>query len=109
MKAIAPKVDCLIVVGSPKSSNSLRLVEVAERSGCRNAFLIERASQIDWDRLQPMRSLGVTAGASAPEVIVDEVLEAFAQRFDVTVDIVTSAEERVVFKVPRELRAPADV
>ena len=109
VKAIAPKVDCLIVVGSPKSSNSLRLVEVAERSGCRNAFLIERASQIAWGRLGPMRALGLTAGASAPEVIVDEVIEAFAQRFDVTVDVVTSAEERVVFKVPRELRAPADV
>lgn len=104
VKAIAGKVDCLIVVGSPKSSNSLRLVEVAERSGCRNSFLVERASGIDWDGLGKLHSLGVTAGASAPEVIVDEVIDAFAQRYDVTVEIVTSAEERVVFNVPRELR-----
>ena len=107
VKAIAGKVDCLIVVGSPKSSNSLRLVEVAERSGCRDAFLIERARDIDWSRLGTVKTIGVTAGASAPEVIVDEVIDAFAERYDVTVDIVTSAEERVVFNVPRELRAGA--
>ncbi|MEQ1719041.1 MAG: 4-hydroxy-3-methylbut-2-enyl diphosphate reductase [Hyphomicrobium sp.] len=107
VKAIAGKVDCLLVVGSPQSSNSLRLVEVAERSGCRNAFLIERASQIDWEQLGTIRRIGITAGASAPEVIVDEVIDAFAERYDVTVDIVISAEERVVFNVPRELRAEA--
>ena len=107
VKVIAPKVDCLIVVGSPKSSNSLRLVEVAERSGCTNAFLIERASDIDWARLGPISTVGITAGASAPEVIVDEVIDAFRARFDVSVDIVTSAEERVVFNVPRELRVSA--
>lgn len=107
VKSIAGKVDCLIVVGSPKSSNSLRLVEVAERSGCRNAFLIERASDIDWSRLGPISTAGITAGASAPELIVDEVIDAFAERYDVTVDVVTSAEERVVFNVPRELRAGA--
>lgn len=104
VKAIAPSVDCLLVVGSPKSSNSLRLVEVAERSGCRNAYLIERASDIAWDKIGTPATLGITAGASAPQVIVDEVIDAFAERYDVTVDVVTSAEERVVFNVPRELR-----
>jgi 4-hydroxy-3-methylbut-2-en-1-yl diphosphate reductase len=104
VKAIATRVDALIVVGSPQSSNSLRLVEVAERSGCPIAVLIERAVQIPWDRLGSIATVGVTAGASAPEVIVDEVIEAFRSRFDVTVDVVTTAEERVVFNVPRELR-----
>ncbi len=107
VKAIAGKVDCLIVVGSPQSSNSLRLVEVAERAGCRNAFLLERASGLDWDKLPPLASIGLTAGASAPEVIVDEVIDAFAERYDVSVDIVTSAVENVVFNVPRQLRASA--
>ena len=105
VKAIAQRVDCLIVVGSPRSSNSMRLVEVAERAGCRDAFLIERASQIDWERLGPLSKVGVTAGASAPEIIVEEVMDAFRERFDVTVDVVTTAVEHVVFNVPRELRA----
>lgn len=107
VKAIAGKVDCLIVVGSPQSSNSLRLVEVAERAGCRNAFLLERASGLDWDKLPPLASIGLTAGASAPEVIVDEVIDAFAERYDVSVEIITSAVEHVVFNVPRQLRASA--
>ncbi len=107
VKAIAGKVDCLIVVGSPQSSNSLRLVEVAERAGCRNAFLLERASGLEWDKLPPLASIGLTAGASAPEVIVDEVIDAFAERYDVSVEIVTSAVEHVVFNVPRQLRASA--
>ena len=107
VKAIADRVDALIVVGSPQSSNSLRLVEVAERAGCPVAVLIERATQIPWDRLKGIATVGVTAGASAPEVIVDEVIEAFRLRFDVTVDVVTTAEERVVFNVPRELRQKA--
>jgi len=107
VKAIAGKVDCLIVVGSPQSSNSLRLVEVAERAGCRNAFLLERASGLEWDKLPPLASIGLTAGASAPEVIVDEVIDAFAERYDVSVEIITSAVEHVVFNVPRQLRASA--
>lgn len=107
VKAIAKRVDCLIVVGSPRSSNSMRLVEVAERAGCRDAFLIERASQIDWSRLGPLTQVGVTAGASAPEIIVEEVMDAFRERFEVTVDVVTTAVEHVVFNVPRDLRAGA--
>ncbi len=107
VKAIANRIGCLLVVGSPKSSNSLRLVEVAERAGCEKAFLIERAAQIPWDQLEGITSLGVTAGASAPELIVTEVIEAVQGRFDVTVEAVTTAEERVVFNVPRTLRAGA--
>ena len=97
----------MLVVGSPKSSNSQRLVEVAERAGCEKAFLIERAAQIPWDKLTGISSLGVTAGASAPELIVTEVIEAIQGRFDVKVEAVTTAEERVVFNVPRNLRVSA--
>lgn len=107
VKAIASQVDAVIVVGSPKSSNSLRLVEVAERCGCPTALLIERASSIPWEQLEGIHSLGLTAGASAPEVIVDEVIEAFRERYAVSVDVVTTAEERVVFNLPREFRQRA--
>ncbi len=107
VKAIANRVEALIVVGSPKSSNSQRLVEVAERAGCPIAMLVERADQIPWDRLSGLTRIGLTAGASAPEVIVDEVIEAFRERFNVTVDVVTTAEERVVFNLPREFRQRA--
>lgn len=104
VKAIAARIDCLVVVGSPKSSNSLRLVEVAKRLGCPDAFLIENAGQIHWDRLAGVRTIGLTAGASAPELIVSDVVEAFRAHYDVAIEIVTTAEERVVFNVPRELR-----
>ncbi len=105
VKAIASRCDALVVVGSPKSSNSLRLVEVGERAGCRISLLVERAAQIPWDRFDGVRVAGVTAGASAPEVLVEEVIDAFRARFDVTIDVVTTTQERVVFNVPRELRA----
>lgn len=104
VKAIAGQVEAVIVVGSPKSSNSLRLVEVAERSGCRFSLLIERAADIPWQDLDGISSLGLTAGASAPEVIVDEVIEAFRDRYDVSLDVVTTANENVVFNLPREFR-----
>ena len=108
VKEIAPRCDRLIVVGSPNSSNSLRLVEVAERSGCPRAMLIGRAADIDWSVFDGIRSLGVTAGASAPEVLVDEIIDAFRARFAVTVETVTTASEDIAFKLPRELReAPA--
>ena len=107
VKAIASRIDCLVVVGSPKSSNSLRLVEVALRSGCPDAFLIENASQIDWSRLSGARTIGLTAGASAPELIVTDVVKAFREHFDVKIEVVTTAEERIVFNVPRELRVQA--
>lgn len=104
VKAIASQVDGLVVVGGPKSSNSLRLVEVGERAGCALSILVERAVDIPWAKFDGLQSVGITAGASAPEIIVEEVVEAFRQRFDVTIDVVTTVEERVVFNVPRELR-----
>jgi 4-hydroxy-3-methylbut-2-enyl diphosphate reductase len=104
VKAIAPRCDALIVVGAPNSSNSLRLVEVAERAGCRKAVLVQRAADIVWDTLAGIATLGVTAGASAPELLVNEIIEAFRARFDVTVESVATTVERVAFNVPRELR-----
>ena len=107
VKAIAPKIDCLLVVGAPNSSNSLRLVEVGARAGCEKARLIQRAGDIVWQDLEGARTIGVTAGASAPEVLVDEVIAELAERFDVVVEVVSTAEERIAFNIPRELRQPA--
>ncbi|MFC3613877.1 4-hydroxy-3-methylbut-2-enyl diphosphate reductase [Lutimaribacter marinistellae] len=107
VKAIAPKVDALLVVGAPNSSNSKRLVEVASKAGCNYAQLVQRARDIDWRALEGIRSVGVTAGASAPESLVKEVIEAFSGRYDVTVETVETAVENVEFKVPRVLRVPA--
>ena len=104
VKAIAPRSDCVLVVGAPNSSNSLRLVEVAERSGCPKALLVQRASEMPWDAIGTPRTLGISAGASAPEVLVDEMIAALRTRFDVTVETVKTAEERIAFNVPRELR-----
>jgi len=105
VKAIATRVDCLIVVGAPNSSNSLRLVEVAERAGCPRAILVQRAGDIPWDDLGEVRSIGITAGASAPELLVDEVVAAFRARYDVAIETVATAEESIAFNIPRELRA----
>lgn len=107
VKKIAPKVDALLVIGAPNSSNSKRLVEVAEGAGCAHAQLVRRAADIDWRALEGSRAIGVTAGASAPEVLVDEVIDAFRDRFDLTVEEVETARERVEFKIPRILREPA--
>ncbi len=107
VKAIAPRIERLLVVGAPNSSNSVRLVEVAEKNGCAKAALVQRAADIPWDQLTGVRTIGVTAGASAPEQLVDEVIDALRTRFDVTIDLVTTAEERIAFNVPRELREPA--
>ncbi|MEQ1577812.1 MAG: 4-hydroxy-3-methylbut-2-enyl diphosphate reductase [Hyphomicrobium sp.] len=109
VKIIAPQIERLLVVGAPNSSNSVRLVEVAERAGCPAAFLIQRAADIPWDRLDGIATLGITAGASAPEVLIDEVIDAVKARFEVTLETVTTADERVVFNVPRELRSVAPV
>lgn len=105
VKAIAAKADCVLVVGAPNSSNSLRLVEVAERAGCGKAFLIQRADDIPWHELQAIRSVGISAGASAPEILVDEIVDAFQQRYRCTIESVTTATENIAFNVPRELRA----
>ena len=107
VKSIAPRSDRVIVVGAPNSSNSLRLVEVAERAGCPKALLIQRAHEISWDDFEGIRTLGVTAGASAPQVLVDEIIDAFRARYDVTVESVVTAKESIAFNVPRELRDDA--
>jgi 4-hydroxy-3-methylbut-2-enyl diphosphate reductase len=107
VKAIAGKIDALLVIGAPNSSNSLRLVEVGRAAGCAYAQLVQRASEIDWRALDGIRSLGVTAGASAPEELVNEVIDAFRARFAVTVELVETAQENIEFKVPRLLREPA--
>ncbi|MEY3002943.1 MAG: hypothetical protein RLZZ491_119 [Pseudomonadota bacterium] len=104
VKAMAPVCDAMLVVGAPNSSNSKRLVEVGMRAGCGYAQLVQRAADIDWRALDGIRTLGITAGASAPEVLVNEVIDAFRDRFDVTVTPVVTAEETVEFKVPRVLR-----
>ncbi|HYD67056.1 4-hydroxy-3-methylbut-2-enyl diphosphate reductase [Azospirillum sp.] len=103
VKAIAPQVDALLVLGAPNSSNSKRLVEVAKGAGCTRAQLVQRAADIDWSALADVRRLGITAGASAPEVLVEEVIEAARARFDVTVEQVRTATEDVVFKLPKAL------
>ncbi len=107
VKAAAPKADALLVVGAPNSSNSKRLVDVARNAGCAYAQLVQRADEIDWRALDGIRSVAVTAGASAPEDLVTEVVDAFRARYDVTVELVETAQEDVEFKVPRVLREPA--
>ena len=107
VKAMAPKVDAMLVVGAPNSSNSKRLVEVGRKAGCPYAQLVQRAADIDWRALDGITSIGITAGASAPEVLVNEVIDAFRTRYDVTVRPVETATENVEFKVPRALREPA--
>jgi 4-hydroxy-3-methylbut-2-enyl diphosphate reductase len=107
VKRVAPEVDALIVVGAPNSSNSQRLREVAERAGCRTAALVQRAEDIDWTRFGSIRSLGITAGASAPEVLVEEIIDAFAERYEIDVETVSTAEESVFFPLPRDLRPDA--
>ncbi len=107
VKEIAPRIDALMVIGAPNSSNSRRLVEVGRAAGCPYAQLIQRAEDIDWRALDGIRTLGLTAGASAPELLVEEVIAAFAARYDLTRELVETAVERVEFKVPRVLREPA--
>jgi 4-hydroxy-3-methylbut-2-enyl diphosphate reductase len=104
VKRIAAACERMIVVGSPNSSNSLRLVEVATRAGCPRAMLLQGAAEIDWDDFAGISSLGITAGASAPENLVEEIIDAFSARFATRVEPVVTAAEDVVFKLPRELR-----
>jgi 4-hydroxy-3-methylbut-2-en-1-yl diphosphate reductase len=104
VKTIAPKCDLILVVGAPNSSNSQRLVEVARKQGCERSMLVQRAADIDWPVIGDAKTIGITAGASAPEVLVNEVIEAFKSRYDVTMEIVRTRDEHVSFKLPRELR-----
>lgn len=108
VKAIASDCDLVLVVGAPNSSNSLRLVEVAQRGGAAASALVQRATDIPWDKLQTAQTVGITAGASAPEILVNEIIDALRERFDVTVEPVVTANEDVEFNIPRVLRdAPA--
>ena len=107
VKAIAGKIDALFVVGAPNSSNSRRLVEVGRGAGCAYAQLVNRAPEIDWRAIEGAKSVGITAGASAPEILIDEVIAAFKERYDVTLELVETAREDIEFKVPRVLRTPA--
>jgi 4-hydroxy-3-methylbut-2-enyl diphosphate reductase len=103
VKAMAPTADAILVVGSPNSSNSMRLVEVAKQAGCAKAQLVLRAVDIDWRFLDGVSRLGITAGASAPEELVQEIIQACRERYDVSVEDVTVTEEKVRFNVPRVL------
>ncbi|HEY8964348.1 MAG TPA: 4-hydroxy-3-methylbut-2-enyl diphosphate reductase [Alphaproteobacteria bacterium] len=105
VKAIAEKIEFLLVIGAPNSSNSNRLVEVATNYGCPKATLIQRAADIDWDWVGNPECIGLTAGASAPEVLIEEVIDAFRAKFNVSVEIVTIREENVTFRLPRSLEA----
>lgn len=104
VKAIAQKTDALLVIGAPNSSNSRRLVEVGQKAGCAYSQLVQRAKYIDWEALSGISSIGITAGASAPEELINEVVDAFKARFDVMVEVIETARENVEFKVPRVLR-----
>lgn len=113
VKETAAGADLFLIVGAPNSSNSRRLVEVAERAGAKMSLLVQRASEIPWERIGTITTLGLSAGASAPEIIVDEIIDAFRARFDVSVDLAVTAVETEEFPVMRVLRdvelTPADM
>jgi 4-hydroxy-3-methylbut-2-enyl diphosphate reductase len=104
VKAIAARSDLLLVVGAPNSSNSKRLVEVGLKNGCPRAALVQNTREIDWSMLESVETVGLTAGASAPEILIEEIVKAFRQRYEVRVENVTLREENVSFKLPRALR-----
>ncbi len=108
VKQIADKVDALLVVGSANSSNSQRLKEVSERAGCRNSQLVNGASEIDWSQLDDIRTIGITAGASAPEVLVEQIIDAFAEHYEIEVEAVSTTTETRFFPLPRGLREVTD-
>ncbi|NCC21299.1 MAG: 4-hydroxy-3-methylbut-2-enyl diphosphate reductase [Alphaproteobacteria bacterium] len=105
VKTIAPLAQALIVIGAPNSSNSNRLVEVAKAHGCPRALLVQRAGDIDWREFRGLERVALTAGASAPEVLVEEVIDSARAFFDVEVEEIAIKEENVVFQLPRSLRA----
>ncbi|MDE1149609.1 MAG: 4-hydroxy-3-methylbut-2-enyl diphosphate reductase [Azospirillaceae bacterium] len=105
VKAIAEKADAILVLGAPNSSNSMRLVEVAAKHGCTNSMLVQRATQIDWSMMDNVKVLGITAGASAPDILVQEVIEACRERYDIQIEEVQTAVENITFKLPRGLAA----
>lgn len=105
VKAIAAVSDAMIVIGAPNSSNSMRLVEVAHQSGCDRALLVQRAADVDWGFLDGIERLGLTAGASAPDILVEELIDACRARYDITLEEVTVTRENVHFNLPRALSA----
>src|SRR5262249_44690932 len=105
VKVIAPKSDLLLVIGAPNSSNSQRLVEVARGAGCPKAYLVQRASEIDWTWFEDVKTVGITAGASAPEVLVQEVISAIRQHYLTQIQEISVTEETTHFKLPRALTA----
>jgi 4-hydroxy-3-methylbut-2-enyl diphosphate reductase len=105
VKQLAAGCDIVLVLGSQNSSNSQRLVEVALRSGARDALLIDDVGELDWSRLQGAGCVGVTAGASAPEVLVQALIDALSARYEVTLEEVAPMRETVTFKLPRMLTA----
>ncbi|MEO0672926.1 MAG: 4-hydroxy-3-methylbut-2-enyl diphosphate reductase [Pseudomonadota bacterium] len=107
VKEMAKGCDYVLVVGAPNSSNSNRLVEVAVRAGAKGSQLVQRATDIPWDEIADARVIGITAGASAPEVLVNEVVDALGERFSTSIEIIKTADERVAFNIPRALRDPA--
>lgn len=107
VKAVAPKVQALLVIGAPNSSNSKRLVEVGAAAGCEYSQLVQRAADIDWRAIEGCSAVGLTAGASAPDVLVEEVVQAFRDRFDLAVEPVVTATEKIEFRLPRIVREPA--
>ena len=104
VRAAAPGTDLFLIVGAPNSSNSRRLVEVAERAGAKTSLLVQRASEIPWTGIGAISTLGLSAGASAPEIIVEEIIDAFRARFEITVDLAVTATETEDFPVMRALR-----
>jgi 4-hydroxy-3-methylbut-2-en-1-yl diphosphate reductase len=107
VKRVAPRVEAMVVVGAPNSSNSQRLREVAARAGCPRTALVQRAADIDWSMFEGIDNVGIAAGASAPEVLVEEVIDALATRYEVSVESVSGPAEDVFFPLPRELREDA--
>ncbi len=105
VKAIAKRCDVMVVIGAPNSSNSNRLVEVALRAGCADAYLVERADSMNWDRLEGHMTIGITAGASAPEELVEEFFSACRERFEVKIEEISVRQEDVSFNLPRILVA----
>lgn len=106
VKALAQKSEAVLIIGAPNSSNSNRLVEVAERQGCKS-MLIQRAADINWDWLEEIKNVGISAGASAPEILVAEVVQAFQDRYRVHLETVMTVEENIQFKLPAQLMREA--
>lgn len=103
VKVLAQQCDAILVIGAPNSSNSMRLVEVAKNAGCSVTGLVQRATDIPWEKLSQSMRIGITAGASAPEELVEEVIDAFSKQYEVTIEEVVTSTERVTFKLPRVL------